>query len=232
MNSPFRLKTPLDTTLISPRILLINTCGFLVASLSATLLDAQLMTHVLFGRARNYPLGCSIAFFTPMFPLATYILMRLASSWKRGKIHAAWLSNLAALLFLGNFRPEFPHVGFCLDIAGYSLLAFLTVFLQDPTPLPEFDPKDRASIQHLEDSIKESRSVLFIAGTSYLVLAIYWLQLLWTIAGLTVHSDSEKWIFGTTMSVKVVIFSLFVGIGPLTTLFRNLRRRQEQLLNS
>jgi len=215
----------------SRQILLINTIGFLVASLSATFLDARLTTHFFFGHARSYPLGYYIAFFAPLFPLVTYVAM----AWAKGRSEkmrwacACLPSVFVAAPFLWNFRPEIPHIGFCIDVGSYSLLAFLTAMLEDAARLPRNDLHATIRNRHIEESIKDWRNLLFIAATSYLVLAVYWLQLLWTIAGLTVRLDSEKWLFGIVMSVKVLIFSVFVLTGPIASIFRGLKTHQEQL---
>jgi hypothetical protein len=104
----------------------------------------------------------------------------------------------------------------------------LTAFLDDATTHNE-DGRQAVNVRRLEESIKDWRGILFISATSYLAVAIYWLQLLWTIAGVTVASAQEKWFFGTAMSVKVVVFSIFVMIGPVAAMARGLKRQQDRL---
>jgi hypothetical protein len=211
-------------------ILLIIGVGFLVASLSAPYLDARLTTHVYFDHARTYLLGYYVVLLTPLFPFITYIALSQAADRKR-KIRATWLPFLlATVAFLPYFLPEYPHVGFCLDIGAYTVLAGLTAVLEDASRPPDRTLQTAAHLQQLAESVKEWRSILFISTTSYLVLAVYLLQLLWTISAHAVKSPREVWILGTVMSGKVVIFSILVMLGPITTIFRGMRAHQQQFL--
>lgn len=139
-------------------------------------------------------------------------------------------SIVLSIPFLWNFRPEMPHIGYCLDMAGYSLLAFLTSTLTDAARVHKTDQMSVASrIRRLEESIKDWRSILFVSATTYMVLAIYWLQLVWMMARQTVQDDGEQWLFGTTISVKLVVLSFFVLVGPIAAIFRALKTQQDEL---
>lgn len=145
---------------------------------------------------------------------------------------AAWLPSLfLAIPFLWYFRPEFPHIGFCLDICGYVVLAFLTAILETAARPPDNGTLETdARIRRLEESIKDWRGILFLSAGSYLVWAIYWLQTLWIVAGLTVEANADKWLLGSVTAIKVVIFSLWVMMGPIAAIFNGLKAHQDRLV--
>jgi uncharacterized membrane protein YqjE len=180
--------------------------------------------------ARSYPLGYSVALFAPLFFLVAYFGVR-AFGTKRTVI--AWLPfTILALPFLWNFRPEFPHAGYLLGIVGYAFLAFLTAFLENTVSVPQSPrasaPK-RAQIRRLEEAIKDWRAILFVSATTYIVVMIYWLQMLWQVVGLIVTDPREKFFLGNAMVGGVLLFSIFVVIGPIWTLFRALKNHQLRL---
>jgi hypothetical protein len=59
------------------RISTVTAAGFVVACTSATYLDANFTTHVIWGRARFYPLGYYTLLFTPLFFMVTYAALKV-----------------------------------------------------------------------------------------------------------------------------------------------------------
>jgi hypothetical protein len=212
------------------RIACITAAGFLFSTVGPTYMDPRLKSHVVWG-ARSYPLGYAIAVFVPIFFFVTYFSMR-----KFGTMYTmlAWLPFAVLMFpFLWYFKPEFPHAGVLFGIVGYAFLAFLTAFLENAVMIPpevahKAVPR-RAKIRRLEEAIKDWRAILFISATTYVVVIIYWLQMLWQVAGIIVTDPAEKFLFGNAMVASVLYFSLFVVTGPIWSLFKGLKNHQIQL---
>ena len=218
---------PRRTSTPNLRVAFINACGFAIASASTTFIDSRLTTHYYWKRARVYPLGYWIAIYAVVPWAATLWAM---SRTEKRKSLAAWLpSAVLAIPCLWYFRPEFPHLGFTLDIASYSLLSFVTWELHQTIARgPGRHGSLSAQRSRAEESVKDWRGVLFFAASSYLVLAIYWLQLIWTVVDKTVEAPGERWLLGSVMTFKFVFYSILVLAGPLGMVYRIFKALQDE----
>jgi hypothetical protein len=205
------------------KIAMCNAIGFFVISAGVTLVDARLSSHVAYG-ARYYPLRFWICLAAPIVFVVSLISVRRSHSWKA---RAVWPS--LCLLLIGspcllNFRPAFPHTGFCLGILLCCLVSFITSWIYYlPFEVDWIDDRriDRLlKLERIKEIVTLWRTLALSVTFGYLALLIPWQNLIWSTSHQVVTKPDEMTFLSSANSVALSAFSLFVLFCPVYESFR------------
>lgn len=201
-----------------------NSAGMTLAVLAPTYLDSRLPGHVLYPQGREYPLGYWILLVGPAIFLATIAVHRVIK-----KRPARMLALSSPLLLFGglslfNFFPEFPHGFAGLWGLVYLLASVVASWIRyGKVRLKGInDPAIDAGLR--SDRIKEGVTMWRTIATSmlfgYMVLIISWCSLITTQVKLVSTDPSEQWTIHNASVGALLLYSIFVLLGPVREAFR------------
>ena len=205
------------------KIALFNFAGYCTGTLTATLVDPYLDSHVVYGARQPYKYAWVwICLSLLVFIITYYLLYRSKSKLQ------ALVGAVSPLIIIGcsaslGFPPERPHMGILGSTFGFALLSFITTWLR--LSHRALDSSDaitpvEARLEYIKAIITTWQQIAIYGAVGYLAFVISWAYVVSTIVQLTVRSDRDKYILGEAGIIQILVISVCVIMGPLYDSFK------------
>jgi hypothetical protein len=216
------------------RVAAFNAAGFALATGSVTFVDARLTSHVLFDRAREYPLGYWICGASVPILVGTLWGINRVRHWKWKIALPPLVLLVVGLCSLANFAPEVPHMGVLLWLLGYCLVSLLAGLLHYLPESPDWLQTQRIRWQLRVERAKESatlwRTVAISTTFGYVALLIPWTNSIWKLAPQIATKKDEVFLLSATNAMGIAFCSIYVLCAVVFVAFARARRTADLIL--
>lgn len=199
------------------KIAMCNAIGFFVTSAGVTFVDARLSSGIVHG-ALYYPLGYWICLVAPIVFVVTLISVRRSHSWKARAVWPSLCLLLIGAPFLLNFRPGFPHMGFCLGILLCCLVSFITSWIYylpfEVDWIADSDIDRLLKLERIKEIVTLWRTLALSVTFGYLALLIPWQNFIWSTSRQVVTKPYEMAFLSSAHSVALSGFSSLYSFVP------------------
>lgn len=216
------------------KISMFNAFGILVAVLIPILVDPNLISHALYP-SRHYPLNrWLLLLLCPVVYFSCYETLRRSKTDISSLIFSCFfIIIVGSIVALFAFRPERPHMWVIETTFAYSILSFLTVLLRiNKRPLGYTNYSSisfQGHIEYLKAKISLWRQITICLSLGYLVLAIVDITIVWHVNQVMVSDRGDQILLFNVSLCSLLLFSLFVVIGPLLESFMRTNENIEEL---
>jgi len=202
----------------------INGLGIFITVLGPLIIDPRLKSHVQFPN-RPYTYNWFWLLISIPVGLATYYF---GHGWKLRGWPSRTLNTivpalgllLSAFIVAFLFPPEFPHVGIIVWAFAYSFVSLFTVFFHLGRQDSDQFPNTSAALHRLKATISWWKQITLYAAAGYLAFAIFLASVAWTINSVMLTNQRERFFFGNAQMIQILVYSVFILIGPLNEAFQ------------
>lgn len=236
-------KNAFDNTLLI-KLALFNGLGLLIIIIGPLIIDPRLKSHVQFPD-RTYSIYCWLWVLVCIpVGIGTYFL---GLGYRKTGWQVQILNIIIPTLILivpgllisfllraeRSDMTERPHMGIFAWTVAYGFGMMFTMFFRinrsDFNYLSDHHSPAKGQLESLKATVNFWQQITIYSGAGYLAFVIFLVSVAWTIGEAMISDKKERFFFGNSQVMQIMVYSFFIIVYPLNEAFKTTRHYIEQL---